>query len=72
MKNLILGWWQNKHTSGAAIGVAILTVAAIWLPQYKDKLDETARALVVYGLLAAGDASQSLRVSKEQPTGEKA
>lgn len=72
MKKTLVNWWQNKHTSGAAIGVAVITVASIWFPKYKSQLDETARALIVYGLLQAGDAKASvLKLSKEGQIGEK-
>lgn len=70
MKDLLVRWYQNKHTSGSAIGVALLTVASIWFPKYKAQLDETARALIVYGLLQAGDAQRSVqKIAKEDQPG---
>lgn len=70
MKDLFVKWWQNKHTSGSAVGVALLTVASIWFPKYKPQFDETARALIVYGLLSAGDATRSVqKISKEDSPG---
>lgn len=69
MKALLIRWYQNKHTSGSAVGVALLTVAAIWFPKYKAQLDETARALIVYGLLSAGDAGRSVQKISKEDTG---
>lgn len=64
MKELLLRFSQNKHTSGAAIvyaGVVTLNrLGAIWFPQHKEQFEATAEVLkgaaLGYGLLMAGDA----------------
>lgn len=48
--------WQNKHTSTSAIFLFGATVVGIVWPKYKGQADEIARAAIVYGLIAAGDA----------------
>lgn len=48
--------WQNKHTSTSAIFLFGATVFGIVWPAYKAQADEIARAAIVYGLIAAGDA----------------
>lgn len=47
----------NFHVSGPMLLAAGLEVAKIWLPQYVQQLNETQKALVVYGIIAAGNSA---------------
>jgi len=61
---------DNKHTSIAGLvylGAKVLAqLGAVWWPEHKDQFTATANIIegvaVSYGLLAAGDASQSQKV----------
>ncbi len=81
MSAILTNLLANKHTSIA--GVIYLAaklgsqLAAVWMPQYKDKLDATTNviegAAVAYGLLAAGDSTRSAskqEVAKAIETGD--
>jgi hypothetical protein len=66
MKDTAVGFivnaWQNKHTSTSAIVLFAATAIGVLWPQHKDKMDEIARAAIMYGLLTAGDAKASVQV----------
>jgi hypothetical protein len=75
--NRIQSLLANKHTSGAAIVYLAAKygalIGAVWLPSYSSQLKQTAElvegAAVAWGLLAAGDASQSVKTPPtDQPT----
>lgn len=62
MKSLtqfIVKAWENKHTSTSALFLFGASVVGIIWPKYKSQADEVARAAIVYGLIAAGDARLS-------------
>lgn len=71
MRSRLATLLANKHTSGSAIvfalGEALAQIGPIWLPTHGDKFKATGHVLqqlaFVYGMLMAGDASQS--VSKQ-------
>ena len=73
MLGFIQTFLKNKHTSGAAIayGIAygITQIGPVWFPQFADKFAKTGDLLqklaVIYGLVAAGDASQSAKQVQE-------
>lgn len=60
----IIKAWENKHTSTSALFLFAATAVGIVWPKYKQQADEIARAAVIYGLIAAGDAKLSQQVPK--------
>lgn len=59
---------SNKHTSGSALvfafGAGLSQIGPIWFPAYTNQFSATGKFLqdiaFVYGMLMAGDASQSV------------
>jgi len=49
--------WSNPHLRYAAIGLAAIEIAAIWLPSYKTQLDSTKSVVLMYALAAAANSS---------------
>ena len=49
--------WSNPHLRYAACGLALIEIAAIWLPQYKAQLDSTKSVVLMYALAAAANSS---------------
>lgn len=49
--------WSNPHLRYAAIGLAVIEIAAIWLPSYKPQLDSTKSVVMMYALAAAANSA---------------
>lgn len=47
---------ENKHTSIAGLALFGLEVAAIFLPQHKDKFEQVSKLAMMYGLVMSSDS----------------
>ena len=65
MNTFIQRLLSNPHTSISALVWGLCKLGSVWLPQYKDKFDATEAIAVSYGLLMAGDASNSAKAHEE-------
>ena len=49
--------WSNPHLRYAAIGIAGLEIAAVWLPMWKAQIDATQKIVTFYAVLAAANST---------------
>ena len=64
LSKLVDSMCGNPHTSWSAVVLFIAAVVGIIWPTVKPQADEIAKLAIVYGLIRAGDASQSQQVTK--------
>jgi hypothetical protein len=56
--------WSNPHLRYSVIALAVLEIAAIWFPTYKEQISATGKIVQFYAIAAAANSMPTTQLPK--------